>query len=156
MRILLIACVFMAELAGAAGAVGQTRADIAHTYARYLAPMHEPDLARSSDTTETYRALWLRSFHEAVSVRIFPMGDSLVVITVQGNRRDSTALPARAWSILHLRDAMKRFWTTTPIPLPNGAIGLDGARWILEGRHGTQYHAVDWWSPSGEEGIEGG
>jgi len=55
-----------------------------------------------------------------------------------------------------MRNAMRDFWTTEPTPLPNGAIGVDGARWILEGRHGRQYHVVDWWSPQeSAESVEG-
>ena len=135
----------------------QTSPDVARQYARYLGELHEPDLRAPRDTGEMYRALWLRSFHEPVSVRIFSKGEKYVVVTVQGSRRDSTELAARAWNTLHLRNAMRDFWTTEPIPLPDGVIGADGARWILEGRHGRQYHVVDWWSPQERaEGVEGG
>jgi hypothetical protein len=140
-----------------ASGAAQASSDISRQYAKYLSQLQEPDLASSGDTAETYRALWLRSFHEAVSVRIYRRRDTYTVITVQGTRHDSSTFPPGTWNTLHLRDAMKRFWTTKPIPLPRGQDGLDGARWILEGRHGGRYHAVDWWSPSqSAPGIEGG
>src|SRR5258705_524385 len=135
----------------------QTTPNVARQYSRYLVELHEPDLRASKDTGEIYRALWLRSFHEPVSVRLVRRGDDYFVITVQGSRRDSTKLSPDSWNTLHLRNAMRDFWTTEPIPLPNGAEGLDGARWILEGRQGTRYHVVDWWSPQEHaEGVEGG
>lgn len=135
----------------------QSAPDIARQYAQYLTPFHEPDLRTSTDTSEMYRALWVRSFHEPVSVRIFESGGRFYVITNQGSRRDSVELPARSWHDLFLRTAMKDFWTTEPIPLPKGQIGADGAQWVLEGRYGARYHAVDWWSPREEaEGVEGG
>ena len=141
----------------AASGAGQASSGISRQYAKYLSELQEPDLASSRDTAETYRAFWLRSFHEAVSVRIFHRGDSYTVITVQGTRHDSSTFTPRTWNALHLRDAMKRFWTTQPIPLQGGQSGRDGARWILEGRHGSRYHAVDWWSPSqSARGVEGG
>jgi hypothetical protein len=131
--------------------------DVARQYAQYLTAFHEPDLRASADTSETYRALWVRSFHEPVSVRIVASKGKVYVITNQGTRRDSAELSAESWHDLHLRTAMKDFWTTEPIPLPKGQVGLDGARWVLEGRYGTRYHVVDWWSPQEKaEGVEGG
>ena len=141
----------------AANAIAQTAPDVGRQYSRYLLELHEPDLRVPRDTGEVYRALWLRSFHEPVSVRILSEGDKYFVITAQGSRRDSTELPANSWHTLHLRNAMRDFWATQPTPLPDGVVGLDGARWILEGRDSRQYHVVDWWSPQERaEGIEGG
>ena len=151
--VLLVTVLFISD---AAYAAAQTRPDVAHQYARYLSALHESDLRSSTDTGEVYRVLWLRSFHEAVSVRISRSGEGYFAITVQGSRRDSTKVPSRSWDLLHMRNAMRDFWTTEPTPLPNGAIGVDGARWILEGRHGRQYHVVDWWSPQeSAESVEG-
>ncbi len=151
--VLLVTVLFTSH---AAYAAAQTRSDVARQYGRYLSALHESDLRSSTDTSEVYRALWLRSFHEPVSVRIFRSDDEYFAITVQGSRRDSTNLPSKSWDLLHMRDAMRDFWTTEPTPLPNGASGADGARWILEGRHGRQYHSVDWWSPrESAESVEG-
>jgi len=152
-NVLLVTVLFISHPACAAA---QTRPDVARQYGRYLSALHESDLRSSTDTGEVYRALWLRSFHEPISVRIARSREEFFAITVQGGRRDSTKVPSRSWDLLHMRNAMRDFWTTEPTPLPNGAIGVDGARWIVEGRHGRQYHVVDWWSPrEGAESVEG-
>lgn len=135
-------------------AEAQTPPDIGGKYATYLAQLGEPDLRRTTDASHTYRALWLRAFHEPVSVRVVRRGNAYSVITKQGGRRDSTDLPAEWWNTMHRRYAMQAFWTTQPVVSP-GAIRLDGAQWILEGRQGSRYHSVDWWSPQDGEGIEG-
>jgi len=130
----------------------QEEGSIARRYAAALSELGEPDLAVGADTAETYRALWLRSFHERVAVRVYRRDQAYTVVTVQGTRRDSTSLDPSLWDAFHFRDALKKFWST----VADEPGGLDGARWILEGRHAGRYHAVDWWSPQGDEGIEGG
>jgi len=147
----------------AARAQKRDSVDIGRQYAAQLAALGEPDLKRSRDSREIYRVLWLRSFHESVAVRIVRAGSQYNVITSIGPvwghpstaapRRDSVSLSAEEWAAIQLRTAMREFWTTVP---HTEGIGLDGAQWILEGRRDGRYYAVDWWSPQGEDGAEGG
>jgi len=135
---------------------------IGQKYAGPLRALREADLGTISDGREMYRVLWLRSFHEAIAVRIVKDGTRYSVITSVGPvggredsappRRDSMSLEPRAWAALQLRTALRDFWHLTA---PVNRNGLDGAEWILEGRRGGVYHAVDWWSPRPVEGHEG-
>jgi hypothetical protein len=90
----------------------QEQGGIARRYGTTLRQLGEPDLAVATDPTETYRALWLRSFHEPVAVRVFRKDDAYTVVTVQGSRRDSADLDPSRWDTFHLRDALKKFWST--------------------------------------------
>ena len=137
--------------------------DVARRYGEALRTLGEPDLTKSADTRLMYRVLWLRSFHDAIAVRIIRDGARLSVITKQGPvwghpdgrtpvRSDSTALSQLAWDNLMKRTALREFWTTEAA----GPRGVDGAEWILEARQPGRYHAVDWWSPQSEDGVEGG
>ncbi len=135
---------------------------IGQKYAAPLRALREPDLATISDGREMYRVLWLRSFHEAIAVRIVKDGSHFSVITSVGPvwghedssppRRDSMALDPGGWAALQLRTALRDFWH---LRAPVNKYGLDGAEWILEGRRNGTYHAVDWWSPRPGEGREG-
>lgn len=130
-------------------------------YAYHLAAMGEPSLwCGASQDTETYRFLWLRSFHDYVAVRIYRRGgvyglEAVVlrqdeyehvpgqaprVTKGQVSKRVTKALSAAQWR--HLLAALDeaRFWhmRTTTLDL----IGIDGADWVVEGRRAGQYHAA--------------
>jgi hypothetical protein len=148
--------VVFAAAAGCSGSVGSWQSadpDVWRDYGKYLASVGEPDLAQPRDGRPVVRALWIRSFHEPVVVRLVKDGDRVSVITVQGPRRgdpagpprrDSTVLRYGDWESLHHRRVMEEFWT---LRAPDASGGLDGARWVLEARQGVRYHVVDWWSP---------
>jgi hypothetical protein len=118
----------------------------------------EPDLQRVSEERETFRMLWLRSFHEPVAVRLVRDGNRYIVITAQAvrrpdgsfgpTRRDSLSLDPAAWKRVVELAEIRQFWS---LRAPD-TLGLDGARWIIEGRRGQRYHAVDWWSPDDRDG----
>jgi hypothetical protein len=106
----------------------------------------------------TLRLTWIPSFHPSVTIRVTtaPDGNRLTGKILNGAggyepgsvaRETIIALSAGDVSILAQRFAEARFWELPTIPAPDGAIGLDGAQWILEGLSGGRYHVVDRWSP---------
>ncbi len=60
---------------------------------------------------------------------------------------EETGLPLGSWTRLQAQLDAARFWT---LPPQNDRIGLDGARWLIEGRRGDVRHQVRRWSPDGE------
>ena len=140
------------------GTVVREPVDIAATYAGTLTLLGEPDLQRTADERSMFRMLWLRSFHGPVAVRLVRDDERYSVITVEvENRpdgstgpaqRDSLPLDATRWDHILLLANLREFWTLQVPGDPPGVVGLDGAQWIVEARHGGVYHAVDWWSPS--------
>lgn len=117
-----------------------------------LSAMQEPSLlCDASEDTETYRFLWLRTFHEPVAVRIYRRGDryglEAVVMDGQGgyepgqiSKRVTKELSLAQWrrAVAALEEV--QFWrmrTTT-----SDLIGIDGAKWIVEGRRGGRYHVA--------------
>ena len=136
----------------------QERVNVAGRYGGLLAVVGEPDLSRIAEDADVYRALWLRSFHDPVSVRLVRRGNRMSVITAQAERRpdesfsgarhDSLPLDTARWNEIARLAATSDFWAmAAPGPEP-GEVRLDGARWILEARVDGRYHVVDWWSPA--------
>ncbi|MBK5295920.1 MAG: hypothetical protein JJE40_02110 [Vicinamibacteria bacterium] len=107
------------------------------------------------DGDSIYRFTWLRSFHQPMVVQVSRTGEEVritgveldgkggyepgaVVTTV--NRR----LSVRQWTTLTSGLARAAFWG---MRTEGKSEGEDGARWILEARHGNSYHVVNRWSP---------
>lgn len=132
-------------------------------YSSSLAAMQEPPLSSSKDkNTETYRFLWLRSFHEPVSIRLYrvknqnymtvkQLPSSGIVqngqtifpknLTINETRPVSDAEWERFQELLKKSD----FWS---MPTEDGKLpGTDGARWLLEGIKFNKYHVVNRQSP---------
>jgi len=125
--------------------------------------MREPSLWDLSKSTsaESYRFLWLRTFHHPVSARLDVAGDGageLVVKVLSGaggynpghliqNRR----IKVSKESVDHFLELLNKadFWNVPTEP-ELGGVGCDGAQWIIEAAKGGRYHVVDRWSP--EEG----
>ena len=139
----------------------RTTNDIGRQYASVLAALGEPDLARAAGGRDVYRMLWLRSFHGPVAVRLIRDRDRYSVVTAQAEygpnysigavRRDSLPLDSSSWRRVSELATIRQFWTlAAPVTL-----GADGAYWIVEGRRGNQYHAVNWWSPDERDGRTG-
>lgn len=125
--------------------------------------MKEPPLSGVKDESlESYRFLWLRSFHPPVSVRIWrsrqqawmtvkqlSTGGSPVNGEVEfpgglsvNNTRPMTH---EEWGRFQELLMKSEFWS-----LPSedeAARGLDGAGWLLEGVKPNQYHVVNRQSP---------
>jgi hypothetical protein len=125
-----------------------------------LRAMDEPSLFEISQKQdcEIYRFLWLRTFHQPISIRmtINPDGSGDLVAKVMSGRSgyDSGYLITNAES--HLVPVEIRlfnekllkadFWTLSTRRLKD-IYGRDGATWILEGTKHKTYHVVDRWSP---------
>lgn len=138
-------------------------------YPAFLAVMKEPSLFQKSAgaDVEQYRFLWLRTFHQPIAVRVRKdaSGITLRVIRLSGQggyepgsieHEASFALTEDQWDAFLKELEAASFWTmpTEEDPLN---IGLDGSRWVLEGRAAGKYHFVDRWSPSsypGKRGLE--
>lgn len=132
-------------------------------YSGHLAAMEEPSLSCGVlEDTETYRFVWLRTFHNPVAVRIFRRGDryGLEAVILDGaggyepgqvSRRVTKELSPAQWrSVIAALDELQ-FWQMTTGT--DDIIGNDGAQWIVEGRRDGRYHFVDRWG--GAEGVEG-
>ena len=131
-------------------------------YSKFLNAMREPSLWEASKTqaTQSYRFLWLRSFHHPVSVRLDVGQDGIGILTtkiasgqggyepgrVTTNRIQRLGRERTNWLIDRIGEL--NFWKlpTNPPPDPN-EVGVDGAQWIFEGVKDGTYHIVDRWSP---------
>jgi hypothetical protein len=129
------------------------------------------------EDSEAFRFLWLRSFHNAIAVRISRRGDfyglEAVILDRAGrfsanyrrwlfggsgdhrpgnvSRRVTKELSPDQGRALIARLEQMQFWqmATRGHALP----GTDGARWILEARREGRYHVVDRWSDN-DDGIK--
>ena len=122
-------------------------------YSKHLAAMADPLLPAGPG--ETYRFLWLRTFDHPVAVRVTCIEKGCVLTAVRTNgqggyeagsvveRKTRTMSDAE---VARFREMLGRgqFWSLQPA---DDRLGLDGARWILEGRRGQAYHLWDVWSP---------
>jgi hypothetical protein len=131
-------------------------------YSKFLNAMHEPSLWEMSKTpkTQTYRFLWLRSFHHPVSVRLDVNPDGTGLVTTKISRGQGGYQPGRlmtnrtekldrertSWMLDRIEEL--KFWTLATNPPPDSdGVGTDGAQWIFEGVKDGAYHVVDRWSP---------
>src|SRR5262245_31927728 len=132
-------------------------------YSKHLAAMEEPSLSCGVlEDTETYRFLWLRTFHNPVAVRVFRRGDDygLEAAILNGaggynpghvSRRVTKTWCRDQWQTVIARFEGVQFWqmATKSDALP----GLDGAQWIVEARRDGRYHIVDRWTGT-DHGLE--
>ena len=133
------------------------------SYSKFLTALREPSLWQSSKTqkVESYRFLWLRSFHHPISVRLDAQPDGTALLTTKitsgngghpghliENRTQKLTKDQTHWFLDQIEEL--KFWTlpTNPPKDPSEILhGFDGARWVLEGIKDGQYHVVDRWSP---------
>jgi hypothetical protein len=128
-------------------------------YTEQLKALGEPSLfeAKQDSSVQTYRFLWLRSFHRPVAVRVQMHADgSATVLTKMANGAggykpgrlfvDKTEL-APGDKVKKLTDKIQslRYWSL-PERDPKRQ-GTDGAQWIIEGVDHGSYRLVDRWSP---------
>ena len=128
----------------------------------YLSHMDERPLEdyRNGNSDEVYRFVWLRSFHDPITVRIVVSTNESAVITLKQLKRvvedhrwvgrglcRTEQYPLTQAQFENFMSFLRgsRFWDL-PSGNPRGS-GLDGASWILEGMRGDQYHLTDRWSP---------
>jgi hypothetical protein len=125
-------------------------------YSKHLRAMkEEPLYSPHGEWVESYRFLWLRSFHNPVAVRIWKCG-SVRFVSVKEldgaggydpgklkleRKRELTPDEWREF-MRYLEDSC--YWQ---LPTQDDTIGFDGAQWIFEGVKGGRYHVVDRWTP---------
>jgi hypothetical protein len=135
-------------------------------YSKFLTALHEPSFWQSSKTqkVQSYRFLWLRSFHHPISVRLDAQPDGTALLTTkitsgQGgyepghiieDRKQKLTKQQTDWFLDRIEEL--KFWTlpTSPPKDPN-VVTVDGAQWVLEGIKDGHYHVVDRWSPDKSE-----
>jgi len=129
--------------------------DRADWYWRALAGMNEPSLADGSGP-DSWRFLWLRSFHAPIAVRIQSAADGRLNLTAKrlsGQGGYDPGLIAATVQRPLEPDEARRFRALAGSPRfdadgpPDCTFGADGARWIIETRVGGQYHFQDEWTP---------
>lgn len=118
-------------------------------YAKYLAQMNEPPLldSHTSNSDETYRFTWLRSFHAKVVVRVWTDG-GVRMLTVKELGRENAA-PVRRGVTRPLNDdewaEFNRLFDTACVwnlPTSEGPIAADGAWWMFEAKSAGFYHVL--------------
>ena len=129
---------------------------IVEWYSEALKAMGEDKLISSSNEEESYRFLWLRSFHEPIAVRVRRIGSHRLVVVKEMERsgvsescRKSVKTTAfliseEEWNQFMLNLERACFWR---MPTPDEKILMDGAEWIMEGYREGRYHVVDRQSP---------
>jgi hypothetical protein len=129
-------------------------------YSAQLDALQEPSLYQMASTpdAESYRFLWLRSFHHPVAVRLDVKADGTSVLVSKiasgaGGFRpgvlsehQSHLLSKEETSAFISKVKESGFWKA-PNPV-NDQRGTDGSQWIIEGVKGGHYHVVDRWSPT--------
>ncbi|MDI3469998.1 MAG: hypothetical protein OJF62_002061 [Pseudolabrys sp.] len=110
-----------------------------------------------AEEDEAYRFFWRSSFdgHAVVHIgrwhhNIMLRPDTMMLRWGTGSTdskapRNLALSPADWQRLQHALDAAG-FWSLAP---HSDEMGLDGADWLIEGRHGDSYHAVSRWSPTG-------
>jgi hypothetical protein len=128
-------------------------------YSKQLQALDEPSLWALSKTQvgQSYRFLWLRTFHHPAAIRIDVSADGTSQLTVRmcsgaggydpGHliQNDKTALTKQQtdWFLGKIEE--NGFWKlTSGDPSPGGN---DGSQWIIEGVKNGSYHMVDRWTP---------
>ena len=125
-------------------------------YSRRLKAMNELPLTALEKEDESYRFLWLRTFHKPVVIHVWRTGYRHFIVVKRLNGRGgydpgtfdlywARSLSENDWDafMMHLEHA--EFWL---MPTPNpGMMAMDGAQWIMEGYREGRYHVVDRQSP---------
>jgi hypothetical protein len=127
-------------------------------YSEQLAALREPSLWESSKTqqTQSYRFLWLRTFHHPIAIRVDVNPDGTSQLTTKMTSGKGGYAPGKLiknltvtlskeqtdWFIGKIE--LYRFWQ---LPSVQETGGNDGAQWVVEGIKDHAYHIVDRWTP---------
>jgi hypothetical protein len=128
-------------------------------YGRNLRALQEPSLFALTKTpsSESYRFLWLRTFHHPVSVRVDckPDGSSIVIAKITSgaagydpgivSQTSSHTMTKEQTQAFLKHVAAANFWQMPSQDYERG--GADGAQWVIEGVKNGNYHLVDRWTP---------
>jgi hypothetical protein len=172
MRVLLGISVAVALCAGAtryfpAGSFG-AKASIEQLktewYSSKLAALHEASLwqvSQQQPSIETYRFLWLRTFHHPISVRVTVTAGGVGVLEARETngyggfprsgeliRDDKRRLSTAEMDLFFSKLDALHVWTSRN---NNEYAGPDGGQWVLEAVRSGQYRILDVWNPEGSE-----
>ena len=128
-------------------------------YSKYLIAMEEPLMFNKRQNKSTFRLLWLRIFHNPVSIRIDKQSDDSYSLTWKQCDGAGGYEPGKL-VINKTKTIDKKTWDTFQDILSKTdywnfktneveVLGTDGSQWILEGTDMNNYHVVDRWTPSG-------
>ena len=137
-------------------------------YSKHLLAMTEPSmLTRTDCAVESYRFVWLRTFHQPIAVRVWRANGRhyLVVkeLSGQGGYEPGRIVVTRLRSLaeaewINLKRQLSQisFWNLpteqSTVKNPDGSltVGVDGAEWIIEGLQNGKYHVTSRWSAKGK------
>jgi hypothetical protein len=128
-------------------------------YSKQLKALDEPSLWALSKTQkeQSYRFLWLRTFHHPIAIRVDLNADGTSRLTTKmasgaggydpGHllQNDTSILTKEHTDLFLGKIQENKFWELAP--LDKSRMGLDGAEWIIEGVKDGNYRVVDRWSP---------
>ncbi len=126
---------------------------------QFLAAMKEPSLFDRGDKRPEFevRFLWLRTFHDPISIRIWSTPKGYMVRTVRIKQNEDYSLAGTLVDTTRLLDdaetkAFTAALTKAPLAAPMneteesaGAGGTDGASWIFESYMAKKYQNIDFW-----------
>ena len=120
-------------------------------YSRHLEAMNELPLATLLNEDESYRFLWLRSFHHPVAIHVWRTGEQYFMVVKRLSGRGGYApgtvdlyransLSEDEWDAFMLHLEHSQYWS---MPTEDDRMCNDGAQWRMEGYREGRYHAVD-------------
>jgi hypothetical protein len=127
-----------------------------YSYALHL--MQEKPIFNDKSKNETYRFLWLRTFHHPVAIRITKSfsnytiywkllnglgGYGLGKLSIQKEKK----ITRQNWDGFMLKLKQLNFWELKKGA--NDVMGNDGSNWVLEGKTPQKYHVIGAWTPKG-------
>jgi hypothetical protein len=129
-------------------------------YSTQLRGLQEPSLfaLATNREAESYRFLWLRSFHHPIAVRVDVQADGSWVLVTKvasgaggyspGALTTNTSRQLTTQEAQSFRSKVEDggFWNA-PNPV-NDQTGTDGSEWVIEGVKAGRYHVIDRWSPT--------
>ena len=124
-------------------------------YSRHLEAMNELPLSALENEDESYRFLWLRSFHRPVAIHVWRTGDRHFMVVKRVNGRGgydpgtfdlywARSLSENDWNAFMLHLEHSQYWVMSR---EDDRGMFDGAQWIMEGYRQGRYHVVDRQSP---------
>ena len=130
----------------------------ANWYSTQLKALEEPSLLEfaAKPSCESYRFLWLRTFHHPVAIRLDVRADGTGVLSTKvssgaggygpGHLIENISRPVFREQVQALLRHLNKadYWS---LPSYKETGGNDGAQWIIEGVKQGKYHVVDRWSP---------
>lgn len=125
-----------------------------HWYSSVLYKLDEKPLWPPDPEQVVYRFVWMRSFHDQVSIMMHVLPEGNGQLRLQVYRRvpqklDSTTQTLSEEQVGRVISLIKdaSFWDMTTEG--EGPQGTDGAEWVLEGVQGGKYHIATRWDASG-------